>query len=112
HRRPVRGRASASRLTGKGIGRHGRAGGGSGRRAPPLRAADRREFREGPVSDERTQRLPTLEKEPRTDTEQGAGDLRQSKSAAGYEPASRTGTAGRAGRFWSVRRLPAGVVAL
>lgn len=64
------------------------------------------------MSDERTQRLPTLEKEPRTDTEQGAGDLRQSKSAAGYEPGSRTGTAGRAGRFWSVRRLPAGVVAL
>jgi hypothetical protein len=41
-------------------------------------------------------------------------DLDQSASAAAYEPASRTadGDGGKAGRFWSVRRVPAGLLAL
>lgn len=70
------------------------------------------------MSDERTQRLPTLEKEPHADADAGAGggadggDLAQSTSAAGYEPGERPEQAGRARRFWSVRRLPAGIVSL
>ncbi|OEU88478.1 hypothetical protein DB35_19545 [Streptomyces abyssalis] len=64
------------------------------------------------MSDERTQRLPTLEKEPPTAPGAGGGDLEQATSAAGYDPGSRPGQAGRAGRFWSVRRLPAGIVSL
>ncbi|WP_070016445.1 DUF6286 domain-containing protein [Streptomyces nanshensis] len=68
------------------------------------------------MSDERTQRLPTLEKEPRTSTGSGGGDLEQATSAAGYGPGGGSGggsgEGGRAGRFWSVRRLPAGIVAL
>ncbi len=70
------------------------------------------------MSDERTQRLPTLEKEPQTSSGGGGGGgagggaLEQSTSAAGYDPGSRTEQAGRAGRFWSARRLPAAIVAL
>jgi hypothetical protein len=66
------------------------------------------------VSYERTQRLPTLEKEPEPHTarEAGAEDLEQTTSAAGYDPGGSPQRAGHAGRFWSVRRLPAGIVAL
>ncbi|WP_328402156.1 DUF6286 domain-containing protein [Streptomyces sp. NBC_00390] len=41
-------------------------------------------------------------------------ELDQSASAAAYEPASSAeqGEGGRAGRFWSVRRVPAGLLAL
>lgn len=65
------------------------------------------------MSDERTQRLPTLEKESRPATPGGPRELEQSTSAAGYDPGGgsvRTG--GREGRFWSVRRLPAAIVSL
>ncbi|QPP09521.1 hypothetical protein G4Z16_27375 [Streptomyces bathyalis] len=64
------------------------------------------------MSDERTQRLPTLEKESQAAPGAGGGDLEQSTSAAGYDPGSSPGQAGRARRFWSVRRLPAGIVSL
>jgi uncharacterized protein DUF6286 len=64
------------------------------------------------VSDERTQRLPTLEKEPQEATGAGGGGMEQSTSAAGYDPGSGSEQAGRAGRFWSPRRLPAGIVSL
>ncbi|WP_254665948.1 DUF6286 domain-containing protein [Streptomyces sp. WMMB 322] len=56
--------------------------------------------------------MPTLEKEPQAGPGAGGGDLEQSVSAAGYDPGSGPGQAGRAKRFWSVRRLPAGVVSL
>jgi Family of unknown function (DUF6286) len=62
------------------------------------------------VSDEHTQRMPTLEKETTGGT--GGGDLEQSTSAAGYESGPRPEGAGRARRFWSVRRVPAGIVSL
>lgn len=65
------------------------------------------------MSDARTQRLPTLEKEPQLKAgDAGGGDLEQSTSAAGYAPGGGPEPAGRAGRFWSTRRVPAGVVAL
>nr|WP_314173043.1 DUF6286 domain-containing protein [Streptomyces sp. DSM 40971] len=53
-----------------------------------------------------------MEKEPQAGTGSGGGDLEQSTSAAGYEPGSEPEHAGRTGRFWSVRRLPAGIVSL
>ncbi|WP_206322726.1 DUF6286 domain-containing protein [Streptomyces sp. HNM0575] len=58
--------------------------------------------------------MPTLEKEPAPHTarEATAADLEQTTSAAGYGPADRPEQTGRTGRFWSVRRLPAGIVAL
>ncbi|GAA3800345.1 DUF6286 domain-containing protein [Streptomyces chiangmaiensis] len=52
---------------------------------------------------ESTQRLPVIEKT-------ADGGLGQSTSAAAYEPVD--GAHGRSGRFWSLRRVPAGVVAL
>lgn len=71
------------------------------------------------MSDERTQRLPTLEKNRGTDPETpasggdgGGGDLEQATSAAAYDPGAHPEGGGRAGRFWSLRRVPAGVVAL
>ncbi|MEV3969748.1 DUF6286 domain-containing protein [Streptomyces sp. NPDC050698] len=57
-----------------------------------------------------TQRLPVLE--PR---DAGHGDgLDRSGTPAGDapQPASEAGGGGRAGRFWSARRVPAGIVAL
>lgn len=66
------------------------------------------------MSQERTQRMPTLEKETTTGTGAVVYDMDQAASTAAYDP--RTGTdgdsAGRAGRFWSLRRVPAGIVAL
>ncbi|MFJ3287875.1 DUF6286 domain-containing protein [Streptomyces sp. NPDC086669] len=50
-----------------------------------------------------TERLPVLEKDT------GSGDYGQSSSAADYEPPP---PAGRAGRFWSLRRVPAALTAL
>lgn len=77
----------------------GRASGGEG----AGRAGDAgRDARKG--ADD-TRRLPTLEKEPPPD-----GTLEQSASAAAYAPGT-DGPAARAGRFWSARRLPAGLVA-
>lgn len=65
------------------------------------------------MSDARTQRLPTLEKEPQVAAGgTGGGDLEQSTSAAGYAPGGEPHERGRVGRFWSARRVPAGVVAL
>jgi len=52
---------------------------------------------------EGTQRLPVMEKA-------ADGGLGQSSSAAAYEAAE--GTDGAGGRFWSARRVPAGIVAL
>ena len=64
------------------------------------------------MSDDSTQRMPTLEKET-ADGGGGGGGLEQSTSTAAYDP-SRTGRegGGHAGRFWSARRVPAGIVAL
>ncbi|MCH6159573.1 DUF6286 domain-containing protein [Streptomyces sp. M600PL45_2] len=55
-----------------------------------------------------------MEKEPQPHTarEAGSGDLEQTTSAAGYDPGGGPRQTGHAGRFWSVRRLPAGIVAL
>ncbi|NUL14390.1 DUF6286 domain-containing protein [Streptomyces lunaelactis] len=39
-------------------------------------------------------------------------DLDQSASAAAYEPVPDDGDGGKAGRFWSVRRVPAGLLAV
>ncbi|WP_461014085.1 DUF6286 domain-containing protein [Streptomyces daliensis] len=78
------------------------------------------------MSDESTQRMPTLEKGPghaahARDGGRGGyggeggdgGDLEQSASAAAYEPGEGTkGIGGRAARFWSARRVPAAIVAL
>ncbi|MFD7392509.1 DUF6286 domain-containing protein [Streptomyces sp. NPDC059852] len=54
-----------------------------------------------------TERLPVLEKT--TGSGDGAGDHGQSTSAADHEPPP---PAGRAGRFWSPRRVPAALTAL
>ncbi|MER7397924.1 DUF6286 domain-containing protein [Streptomyces sp. NPDC000151] len=54
-----------------------------------------------------TRRLPTLEKTPRGPG--GPDGPEQSASAAAYTSGA---AGGRAGRFWSARRLPAGLVAL
>jgi hypothetical protein len=66
------------------------------------------------VSDDRTQQMPTLEKTPPS-AEQGGGGgghLEQAASAAAYDPGGSGGAGHRAGRFWSLRRVPAGIVAL
>lgn len=62
------------------------------------------------MSDDRTQRMPTLQKE--TPPPPGGGDLEQSASAAAYDPAADAGGDGRVRRFWSARRVPAGILAL
>ena len=62
------------------------------------------------MSHERTQQMPTLEKESATGG--GGNDLEQATSAAAYDPGAPRDTGGRAGRFWSLRRVPAGIVAL
>ncbi|MFJ6927599.1 DUF6286 domain-containing protein [Streptomyces nigra] len=54
-------------------------------------------------TDGATERLPVLEKTT------GSGDYGQSSSAADYEPPP---PAGREGRFWSARRIPAALTAL
>ncbi|MFE7893964.1 DUF6286 domain-containing protein [Streptomyces sp. NPDC057412] len=54
-----------------------------------------------------TERLPVLEKT--TGSGDDSGDYGQSSSAADYEPPP---PAGRAGRFWSARRVPAALTAL
>ncbi|MEU2746524.1 DUF6286 domain-containing protein [Streptomyces collinus] len=56
-------------------------------------------------SEDGTQRLPVLDKR---ETEDGNGPDR-SESSAAPEP---QGERGRGGRFWSARRVPAGIVAL
>ncbi|MEV6195196.1 DUF6286 domain-containing protein [Streptomyces sp. NPDC051920] len=62
-----------------------------------------------PQGSEDTRKTPVLEK-----TEQPeAGALGQSASAAAYEPLGTAGDEdGRQGRFWSARRVPAGILAL
>ncbi|MEV5281193.1 DUF6286 domain-containing protein [Streptomyces sp. NPDC051994] len=59
--------------------------------------------------DDSTRRLPVIEQDPAA----GRG-LDQSASAADYDPVPvlAQGEAGRAGRFWSMRRVPAGLLAL
>ncbi|MCX4551883.1 DUF6286 domain-containing protein [Streptomyces sp. NBC_01387] len=52
--------------------------------------------------DNSTQRLPAVEKSP-------SADLEPLSSATAYRP---PGSGGRAGRFWSRRRIPAGLLAL
>ncbi|HWM36672.1 MAG TPA: DUF6286 domain-containing protein [Streptomyces sp.] len=54
--------------------------------------------------------MPTLEKESTTGG--GGNDLEQATSAAAYDPGGPREAGGRAGRFWSLRRVPAGIVAL
>ncbi|MFF3158145.1 DUF6286 domain-containing protein [Streptomyces sp. NPDC057910] len=58
-----------------------------------------------------TQRLPVIEHGPDAAADPG---LDQSASAADYDavPVLAEGDGGRAGRFWSVRRVPAGLCAL
>jgi hypothetical protein len=63
-----------------------------------------------PQGSENTRKMPVLEK-----SEQGedTGALGQSASAAAYEPLDTVGDEdGRQGRFWSARRVPAGILAL
>ncbi|MFE2531762.1 DUF6286 domain-containing protein [Streptomyces sp. NPDC059371] len=66
-----------------------------------------------PQGSEDTRRTPVLEKTEQPEAGDGAGALGQSASSAAYEP---LGTAndedGRQGRFWSARRVPAGILAL
>ncbi|WP_405878906.1 alkaline shock response membrane anchor protein AmaP [Streptomyces sp. NBC_01136] len=62
-------------------------------------------------SENTTRRMPILEKTA------GVGgpaerELGQSASAADYDPLPAADEDGRQGRFWSVRRVPAGIVAL
>ncbi len=52
---------------------------------------------------ESTQRLPVMENT-------ADGGLGKSSSSAAYEPVD--GADGRSGRFWSVRRVPAGIIAV
>ncbi|MEU8962046.1 DUF6286 domain-containing protein [Streptomyces sp. NPDC048491] len=66
----------------------------------------------GPYEGEHsTQRLPVIEHGPGAAADPG---LDQSASAADYDavPVLAEGDGGRAGRFWSVRRVPAGLCAL
>lgn len=56
-----------------------------------------------------TQRLPVLDKQ---DTENGNGPDRSGSSAASGPPPEPEGDGGREGRFWSARRVPAGIAAL
>lgn len=56
-----------------------------------------------------TQRLPVLDKQ---ETENGNGVDRSDASAASGPPPAGEGKGGREGRFWSARRVPAGIVAL
>ncbi|MGW6541800.1 DUF6286 domain-containing protein [Streptomyces massasporeus] len=56
-----------------------------------------------------TQRLPVLDK---PGTENGDGPGRSESSAASGPPPELEGKGGRQGRFWSARRVPAGIVAL
>lgn len=66
--------------------------------------SDAHESARGPVAGTGT----TLEKAP-----PGNGEgFEQSESAAAYDPGTGKGEGGRAGRFWSARRGPAGLVAL
>lgn len=56
-----------------------------------------------------TRRLPTVESAPSG----GVLEMDQSASGSSYEPApAREEPGGRAGRFWSGRRIPAALVAL
>ncbi|KAB1987345.1 DUF6286 domain-containing protein [Streptomyces triticiradicis] len=62
-----------------------------------------------PQGSEDTRKTPLLEKRGGGDD---AGALGQSASSAAYEPLDTAGDAdGRQGRFWSARRVPAGVLA-
>lgn len=56
-----------------------------------------------------TRRLPVLDKQ---ETENGNGPDRSDASAASGPPPELEGKGGREGRFWSARRVPAGIVAL
>ncbi|MET8227853.1 DUF6286 domain-containing protein [Streptomyces sp. NPDC005301] len=57
-----------------------------------------------------TRRLPVLEKDTEEGTDGGPG---RSASAADHDPQpTLDGEGGRAGRFWSARRVPAGILAL
>ncbi|KOU34764.1 DUF6286 domain-containing protein [Streptomyces sp. WM6378] len=64
--------------------------------------------------DDGTQRLPVIEQSPDPAAAAGAPGLDQSVSAADYDPVPvlADGEGGKAGRFWSVRRVPAGLLAL
>ncbi|MFE1328153.1 DUF6286 domain-containing protein [Streptomyces sp. NPDC058735] len=61
------------------------------------------------ASDGATQRLPVLEKSGAGD---GTGPDQSASSSAYGPPPAPDGDGGRAGRFWSARRIPAGIVAV
>ncbi|MFD5132824.1 DUF6286 domain-containing protein [Streptomyces olindensis] len=63
--------------------------------------------REPRESEGTTQRLPVLEK-----SQAGTGPDQSAPSAAHGPPPALDGEGGRAGRFWSTRRIPAGIGAL
>ncbi|MFE1288986.1 DUF6286 domain-containing protein [Streptomyces sp. NPDC058751] len=66
-----------------------------------------------PQGSEDTRKTPVLEKPDRPEEGDDAGALGQSASSAAYEPLGTAGDEdGRQGRFWSARRVPAGVLAL
>lgn len=66
-----------------------------------------------PQGSEDTRKAPVLEKTEQPETGDGAGALGQSASSAAYEPLGTAGDEdGRQGRFWSARRVPAGILAL
>ncbi|MEU9140714.1 DUF6286 domain-containing protein [Streptomyces sp. NPDC048404] len=66
-----------------------------------------------PQGSENTRKMPVLEKPEHPEEGDGAGALGQSASAAAYEPLDTVGDEdGRQGRFWSARRVPAGILAL
>ncbi|MFB6845509.1 DUF6286 domain-containing protein [Streptomyces sp. NPDC056373] len=56
-----------------------------------------------------TQRLPVLDEQ---ETENGDGPDRDESSPSSGPPPELEGKGGREGRFWSARRIPAGIVAL
>ncbi|MFH8660105.1 DUF6286 domain-containing protein [Streptomyces afghaniensis] len=62
---------------------------------------------EPPEPEGTTQRLPVLEK-----SQPGTGPDRSAPEAGNGTPPALEGEGGREGRFWSARRVPAGIVAL
>ncbi|MFI6853825.1 DUF6286 domain-containing protein [Streptomyces sp. NPDC050416] len=60
-----------------------------------------------PEHDNTTQRLPVLQK-----PETGTGPDRSAQAAGDGKPPESESEGGREGRFWSARRIPAGIVAL
>ncbi|MFI0966690.1 DUF6286 domain-containing protein [Streptomyces sp. NPDC021080] len=65
-----------------------------------------------PQGSKDTRKTPVLEKPQQSESGDGAGALGQSASSAAYEPLGTAGDEdGSQGRFWSARRVPAGILA-